>query len=151
MICNLLTLNHPLQYLALKQQCRGRPDQSAALLLEMGMCKRSDNPFSRVKTEPNPDTVYVNATVDPRSCDRRETGYVCDGSSPLHRIGYMSHWGVQGAPYHHTMPTHRTPGDTEDSRTNILNAIKEWHRRLESAHGQTGVDRLIDLFVYLMI
>ena len=48
MICNLLTLNHPLQYLALKQQCRGRPDQSAALLLEMGMCKRSDNPLGKV-------------------------------------------------------------------------------------------------------
>ena len=72
---------------SLKIYCSGQIDTSSLLPLELNLCTNS---------------------TDPSSCFRKETGYVCDPAKLVTRDGFMTHWGVRDAPYHISMPTHRS-------------------------------------------
>lgn len=67
-------------------------------------------------------------------------GLQCNGYG-VKRIGYTIHWGVNGPPYHRAYKTHKFPGSTIDSRTNILMAVDEFLNRLDYPNEQA-------IFVY---
>lgn len=56
-------------------------------------------------------------------------GMVCKPGFTFSRIGFMFHWGVANANYHGGWVSHRTPGDTDNSVSNMMSAMDEFQMR----------------------
>jgi hypothetical protein len=63
-----------------------------------------------------------------------DTGRICN-TLGVSRIGYMIHFGVFSAPYHRNWLSHNPIGATNDSRTNIKMAVKEFQNRTVDTNG----------------
>jgi hypothetical protein len=63
-----------------------------------------------------------------------DTGRICTAKGVI-RIGYMIHFGVFLAPFHRNWPSHNPIGATNDSRTNIKLAIREFQNRTIGTEG----------------
>lgn len=65
-------------------------------------------------------------------------GMLCDNDAGLVRVGYLIHWGVSriSGDYLSSFGAHRSPDDTDNSITNILNTVREFQQRTSSDHSQ---------------
>lgn len=100
--------SHRLHVDGLAPFCRGTTDPLAQRWFEMNGCKNNE---------------------DPHTCMYDDKPYVCAPEAPFSRIGYTIHWGIQPPPYHNTWTGHRSLGDSENSITNIMDAVAEFQKR----------------------
>ena len=76
-------------------------------------------------TEVDPNIVFTCETTDQY---RQDKGRICTGLD-VSRVGYLIHFGVFESNYHNNWPSHQPYGGTNNSRTNILNAVAEFQHR----------------------
>lgn len=78
-------------------------------------------------TEADPKISFTAETSDVYTADK---GLLCHENN-ITRVGFTIHFGVFDADYHKHWTTHKAHGSSNNSRTNILQAVHEFQHRTE--------------------
>lgn len=94
-------------------------DSTSARLYAKGLAVHFNCTLNDPKATRNPEIVI----------DRYLTPALVCNDELVERIGFMFHWGVSDGDYLDSWKSHRSPGDSRSSITNIITAITQFQER----------------------